>query len=197
MYPSGRRVCSFGCDSASCVSWHDRCRCLARVDHSSRTWLGCWGCCLCPQAKLISANKVCVGHVEGGLLLYFSFSVATQKGHEGCSVAGCDVTGCGIAGLWRCCTLCRRCTLVRAEHVVLLRSLSSVPLTFLAIFRYRASSMCFVQLVSPLVHLLFSAAIALLFLSWLQRKQGHESEIRVRSRNRRARGSSATHVCMR
>ena len=34
--------------------------------------------------------------------------------------------------LWRCCTLRRRCKLVRTEHVVLLRSLSSAPLAFLA-----------------------------------------------------------------
>ena len=56
---------------------------------------------------------------------------------------------------------------LRAEHVVLLRSLSSVPLTFLATSRYRASSISFVQLVSLLMPLLFSGAIALLFLSWL------------------------------
>ena len=37
-------------------------------------------------------------------------------------------------------------TLVGAEHVVLLRSLSSVPPASLATFRYRASSMCFVQI---------------------------------------------------
>ena len=58
---------------------------------------------------------------------------------------------------------------MRAEHVVLLRSLSSVPLTFLATSRYRASYMCFVQLVSLLMRLLFSGAIALLFLSWQHR----------------------------
>ena len=39
----------------------------------------------------------------------------------------CGVTGCGKAGLWRCCMSRRRSTLVRAEYVVLLRSLSSVP----------------------------------------------------------------------
>ena len=62
-------------------------------------------------------------------------------------------------------------TFVRAGHVLLLRSLSSVPLTFLAISRYRASSICFVQtlrlFVTPLcsvqidsllVHLVFSGA---------------------------------------
>ena len=47
---------------------------------------------------------------------------------------------------------------------MLLRSLSSAPVTFLATSRYRASSICFVQLVSLLVPLLFSGAIAL-FLS--------------------------------
>ena len=73
----------------------------------------------------------------------------------------CGVAGCGIAGLWRCCTL------VRAEHVVLLRSLSSVPLTFLATSGYRASCMCFVQLVSQLMPLLLLGATTLLFLSWL------------------------------
>ena len=45
-----------------------------------------------------------------------------------CGVAGRGVTGCGIAGVCRCCTLCRRCVLARVEHVVLLRSLSSVHL---------------------------------------------------------------------
>ena len=63
--------------------------------------------------------------------------------------------------------LCRRCTLVRAERVVLLRSLSSVPLTFLATSRYRVSSICFVQLVSLLIPVSSSGALALLFLSWL------------------------------
>ena len=48
--------------------------------------------------------------------------------------------------------LYRRCTLVMAEHVVLLRSLLSVLLTSSATSRYRASSICFVQLVSLLVH---------------------------------------------
>ena len=56
--------------------------------------------------------------------------------------------------------------LVRAEHVVLLRSLSSLALTFSATSRYRGSSIFFVQLVSLLMPLLFSGAIALLFLSW-------------------------------
>ena len=48
--------------------------------------------------------------------------------------------------------------------VVLLRSLLSVHLTFLATSRYRASSTCFVRLVALLMPLLFSGAIALLFL---------------------------------
>ena len=61
----------------------------------------------------------------------------------------------------------RRRTFVRAEHVVLLRSLSSVPLTFLATCRYRDSSIRFVQLVSVLMPLSFSGAITLLFLNWL------------------------------
>ena len=70
----------------------------------------------------------------------------------------------GYGGVAR---LCRRCTLVRAEHEVLLRSLSSIPLTFLATSRCRASSICFVQLVSLLMPLLlFSGATTLLFLSW-------------------------------
>ena len=60
----------------------------------------------------------------------------------------------------------RCCTLVRAQHVVLLQSLLSVPLTCLAMSRYRASSICFVQLVSLLMAILFSGAIARLFLSW-------------------------------
>ena len=55
--------------------------------------------------------------------------------------------GCGSAAL------CVLRTLVRSEHMVLLRSLSSAPPTFLASYRYRASSMCFVQLTSLLVHL--------------------------------------------
>ena len=55
-------------------------------------------------------------------------------------------------------------SLVRAEHVVLLRPLSSVPLTFLATSRYRASSVCFVQLVALPMHLLLSGALALLQL---------------------------------
>ena len=49
---------------------------------------------------------------------------------------------------------------VRAEHVVLLRSLSSVPPTFLAASRYRAASICFVQIDALLVHLLFSGALS-------------------------------------
>ena len=68
--------------------------------------------------------------------------------------------------------MCRRCTLPRAEHVVLLWSLSSVPLIFLATSRYRASSICFFQLVSLLIPLLFSGAMSLLFLSWLNAKKG-------------------------
>lgn len=59
-------------------------------------------------------------------------------------IAGCGVAGCGIAGLWKC-TLSRRCTVVRVERVVLLRSLSSTHLTILATSRYRASSICFVN----------------------------------------------------
>ena len=51
-------------------------------------------------------------------------------------------------------------TLVKAEHVV---ALLSLLLTILATFRYRASSMCFVQCKSFLVHLLFSGGPALLF----------------------------------
>ena len=47
-----------------------------------------------------------------------------------------------------------------------LRSLSSVPLTCLATSRYRDSSICFVQLVSLLMLLLFQGAVALLFLSY-------------------------------
>ena len=41
-----------------------------------------------------------------------------------------------------------RSMLVRAGHVVLLRSLSSVPLTLLATSRYRTPSLSLVQLVS-------------------------------------------------
>ena len=70
----------------------------------------------------------------------------------------------GYGGVAR---LCRWCTLVRAEHVALLRSLSSVHLTVFATSRYRASSMCFVRLVSLFMPLLLSGAIALLFPSWL------------------------------
>ena len=58
---------------------------------------------------------------------------------------------------------CRRCTLMRAEHVVLLRSLSNVPLPFWATSRYPD----FVRLVSLLMPLVFSGAVSLLFLSWL------------------------------
>ena len=63
--------------------------------------------------------------------------------------------------------MCRRCILVRAEHVVLFRSLSSVPLTFSATSRYRASSICCFMLDSLLMLLLISGALALSFLSWL------------------------------
>ena len=64
--------------------------------------------------------------------------------------------------------LCRRCTPVRAEHVVLLRSLSSVPRTFLATSRNQTSSMCFIQIVSLLVHLVFAGALASLQSTWAQ-----------------------------
>ena len=55
----------------------------------------------------------------------------------------------------------------RATHCndwVGIRSLLSVPLTFLATSRYRASSMCFVRLGAILIPLLFSGIFALLFL---------------------------------
>ena len=56
--------------------------------------------------------------------------------------------------------LCRRRKLVRAEHVVLLQSLPGVPLTFSTTSRYRASSICFVQLVFLLMPLVFSGDFA-------------------------------------
>ena len=42
----GACACGCGCHSASGRSWHDQCRCLARVDHSNKSWPGCLGWCL-------------------------------------------------------------------------------------------------------------------------------------------------------
>ena len=41
-------------------------RCLARVDQSSKSWLGCWGWCLWLPSDTDHANKLCVRHAEGG-----------------------------------------------------------------------------------------------------------------------------------
>ena len=95
-----------------------------------------------------------------------------------------------IHGSWRYCTLCRHCMLVGAEHVVLLRPLSSVPLAFLATSRCQASSICFVWIDSLLVHLLFSGAVTIdrssCFTSDVRcnpNKGIKASTIRVRRRN--------------
>ena len=61
--------------------------------------------------------------------------------------------------------LCKRCMLAKVELVVLLRSLSSVPLIFWPL--PDTESTYFVELVSLLMPLFFSGAIALLFLSCL------------------------------
>ena len=69
-----------------------------------------------------------------------------------------------------CCVTTEKCNnafMPFFTEIALLRSLSSVPLSFLATFRYRASSLCFVRLVSLLMPLSFSGALALIFLSWL------------------------------
>ena len=79
------------------------------------------------------------------------------------------------------CTLCQ-CRLQ------LLRSLSSVPATFLATCRHRDSSMCFVRIGSLLAHLLFSQELLLCFGVLVETfKSSKASTIRVRIRNHQSR----------
>ena len=54
--------------------------------------------------------------------------------------------------------------------MVLLRSLSSVPPTFLATYRYQASSICFVRIESLLVQLLLTQELLLLQSTGAQSK---------------------------